>query len=221
MSSQVASRLLSEVAQYYSAKLLEHGPTSRGVDWNGPESHQLRHRQFLRLLADIPDASIIDLGCGFGDFLSFLRRAGFRGPFTGYDVAPEMIEKARELHSDHGGQSWHVGATPEGVFDFAIASGIFNVKGNTPDEDWADYINRTLDVLAQASRIGFGFNILSLSSDPERRRPHLYYANPAGMLDHCLSRYGRSVALLQDYGLYEFTVLVRHGQVDAPGRSQP
>jgi hypothetical protein len=29
------------------------------------------------------------------------------------------------------------------------------------------------------------------------------------MLSHCLRRYGRSVALLQDYGLYEFTVIVR------------
>ena len=29
------------------------------------------------------------------------------------------------------------------------------------------------------------------------------------MLSYCLARYGRSVALLQDYGLYEFTVVVR------------
>jgi hypothetical protein len=29
------------------------------------------------------------------------------------------------------------------------------------------------------------------------------------MLAYCLTRYGRSVALIQDYGLYEFTVLVR------------
>lgn len=221
VSSSVDSKLLSEVAQYYSAKLQQHGPTPRGVDWNGPESHQLRHRQFLRLLADVPDASIIDLGCGFGDFLSFLRSAGFRGHFTGYDVAAKMIEKARELHGENDGQSWHVGAAPERISDFAIASGIFNVKGDTADEEWTGYINRTLDILAQASRVGFGFNILSLSSDPDRRRPHLHYADPARTLEHCLSRYGRSVALLQDYGLYEFTVLVRHGQVDASRRPRP
>jgi hypothetical protein len=56
--------------------------------------------------------------------------------------------------------------------------------------------------------------VLSLSSDPERRRPTLYYADPAEMLAYCLSRYGRSVALLQDYGLYEFTVMVRHPGTD-------
>jgi hypothetical protein len=32
------------------------------------------------------------------------------------------------------------------------------------------------------------------------------------MLSYCLCRYGRSVALLQDYGLYEFTMIVRHRQ---------
>jgi hypothetical protein len=56
--------------------------------------------------------------------------------------------------------------------------------------------------------------MLSLSSDPERRRANLHYADPVEMLAVCLSRYGRSVALLQDYGLYEFTVVVRHDQSD-------
>lgn len=66
-------------------------------------------------------------------------------------------------------------------------------------------------MLARSGRRGFGFNLLSLSSDAEKRRPHLFYADPARMLRHCLDRYGRHVALLQDYGLWEFTLLVRHG----------
>ena len=71
---------------------------------------------------------------------------------------------------------------------------------------------RTTQTEPRTGRRGFAFNILSLSSDPGRRRPNLYYADPAEMLAYCLSRYGRSVAILQDYGLYEFTVLVRHTQ---------
>ncbi|MEI7713642.1 MAG: hypothetical protein WCI94_19570, partial [Rhodospirillales bacterium] len=57
---------------------------------------------------------------------------------------------------------------------------------------------------------GFGFNMLSLSSDPDKRRPDLHYASPTDTLDFCLTRFGRHVALLQDYGLWEFTILVRH-----------
>ena len=102
-----------------------------------------------------------------------------------------------------------IGAEPADVADFAIASGIFNVKGEISDASWTPYVYQTLDVLAHAGRRGFAFNLLSLSSDPERRRPNLYYADPADLLSYCLSRYGRSVALLEDYGLYEFTIVVR------------
>jgi SAM-dependent methyltransferase len=205
-----ASTILSEVAAYYASKLEAHGSTPQGVDWNGVDSHETRHRQFLRLLDGAVDASIIDLGCGFGDFLRFLRAEGYRGHFTGYDIAPEMIEKARELHGETEDRQWRIGAEPDDAADFAIASGIFNVKGDVPNAIWTRYIRQTIDVLAGAGRRGFAFNVLSLSSDPERRRPNLYYADPADMLGYCLSRYGRSVALLQDYGLYEFTILVRH-----------
>jgi SAM-dependent methyltransferase len=202
--------MLPEIAAYYASKLEAHGSTPQGVDWNGVDSHETRHRQFLRLLDGAVDASIIDLGCGFGDFLRFLRAEGYRGRFTGYDIAPQMIEKARELHGETEDRRWRVGAEPDDAADFAIASGIFNVKGDVPNAIWTRYVRQTIDMLAGAGRRGFAFNVLSLSSDPERRRPNLYYADPADMLGHCLARYGRSVALLQDYGLYEFTIVVRH-----------
>jgi hypothetical protein len=93
-----------------------------------------------------------------------------------------------------------------------MASGIFNVRGNVTDDIWTRYVHRTIELLARAGQHGFAFNVLSMSSDPERRRHELYYAEPTVMLGHCLSKYGRSVALLQDYGLYEFTIVVRHAE---------
>jgi SAM-dependent methyltransferase len=207
--SNAEPEILSGIAAYYASTLAAHGSTPQGVDWNGTESHERRHRQFLRLLDGSRDASVIDLGCGFGDFLRFLRAEGYLGRFTGYDIAPGMIEKARELHGESDDRQWRIGAEPVHVADFAIASGIFNVKGDIADEIWTRYVHRTIDILARAGRRGFAFNVLSMSSDPGRRRENLYYAEPTLMLDHCLSRYGRSVALLQDYGLYEFTILVR------------
>jgi SAM-dependent methyltransferase len=204
------SAILSGVAAYYASKLAAHGLTPQGVDWNGTDSHERRHRQFLGLLDGAADASIIDLGCGFGDFLRFLRAAGYHGRFTGYDIAPSMIEKARELHGEGQDRQWRIGAEPIDTADFAIASGIFNVKGDIPDEAWIPYVHQTIELLAAAGRRGFAFNVLSTSSDPDRRRPNLYYADPVAMLAHCLSRYGRSIALLQHYGLYEFTVIIRH-----------
>ena len=39
-----------EVADYYSAKLAEHGETPQGVDWNGAESQVLRFEQLTRII---------------------------------------------------------------------------------------------------------------------------------------------------------------------------
>ena len=205
-----SDEIIRQVADYYAGKLAQHGPTARGVDWNSEESHEKRHLQFLRLLGDERDASILDLGCGYGDFLGFLRASGFSGSYTGYDISMDMIIAAQRRHGEGADRRWCVGAIPSETSDYAIASGILNVKGDTPIDVWAGYVRDTIDVLACAGRRGFAFNILTLSSDPALRRPNLYYADPVQMLSYCLTRFGRSVALLQDYGLWEFTILVRY-----------
>jgi hypothetical protein len=58
--SNIEPEILSRVAAYYTSKLAAHGSTPQGVDWNGTESHERRHRQFLRLLDGNPNASVLD-----------------------------------------------------------------------------------------------------------------------------------------------------------------
>lgn len=209
MNLDDSSSIIRNVAAYYNSKFALHGATPQGVDWNGQLSHELRHRQFLRLLGDDRDASVLDLGCGFGDFLRFLRADGHRGAYIGYDIVPDMIAEAVRLHGEGADRRWRVGAIPDETADFAVASGIFNVKGLLPTETWSRYVYETIDFLGRVGRRGFAFNILSLSSDSERRRADLYYADPGETLSWCIQHYGRSVALLQDYSLYEFTMIVR------------
>ena len=42
--------LLTEVAEYYTSKLAEHGETPRGVDWNGEEGQILRFEQLCKIV---------------------------------------------------------------------------------------------------------------------------------------------------------------------------
>jgi SAM-dependent methyltransferase len=209
-STRSTETIHAAVSAYYDAALERFGPTARGVDWKDDDSHRLRHVQFLRLTAGDPDASVLDLGCGYGDYLPVLRQAGHRGRYVGCDVAPGMIEAARKLHGAGLDRLWHLGSKPPAPCDYAIASGLLNVRRGADPEMWIDYVKETIELLAANSLRGFGFNLLTLSSDPDKRRPDLYYADPVAMLDQCLKRYGRHVALLQDYGLWEFTMLVRH-----------
>jgi hypothetical protein len=95
------------------------------------------------------------------------------------------------------------------VSDYGVASGIFNVRLGRTDAEWQAYIEHMLDQLDRTSRLGFSFNCLTSYSDADRMRPDLYYADPCRLFDFCKRRYARNVALLHDYGLYEFTMLVR------------
>ena len=45
--------------------------------------------------------------------------------------------------------------------------------------------------------------------DADRMQGYLYYADPCALFDRCKRCYSRNVALLHDYDLYEFTILVR------------
>lgn len=202
--------ILAAVAAYYDAAVARHGPTPQGVDWKDKETQQLRHAQFRRLVENDPKASILDLGCGYGDYLGVLRAQGHQGRYVGCDLAPNMIAAATALHGEGPDRAWHLSEDPPERCDYAIASGLMNVNCDVKGEEWADYVEAIIDTLARSSNRGFGFNMLSLCSDPEKRRPDLYYADPVGTLDLCIRRYGRHVVLLQDYGLWEFTMLIRH-----------
>lgn len=200
-----------DVAAYYAGKLREHGATPRGVDWADAASHRVRHEQFLHLLGEDRKASIADLGCGYGDFLAFLRAAGFTGPYTGYDLAQTMLDEARRIHGQGADRQWRLSAVPLAEADYVIASGIFNVKRSIDAESWLQYVLETIDAMAAMARKGLAFNLLTAHSDPEHMRRDLYYGDPAFFLDHCAGRFGRRVGLVQDYGLYEFTLWVRKG----------
>jgi len=200
---------LADVERYYSGKIAMHGATPVGVDWNGPDSQELRFVQLLKLCDAATPCSINDLGCGYGQLYSYLLREQFDCDYLGTDISGPMIEAAKELHAGSGRARFVQGILPERVADFSLASGIFNVRQQTPDETWRAWIWRMLELLDASSSRGFAFNCLTKYSDRERMRVNLYYADPLQLFDHCKSKFSRNVALLHDYGLFEFTILVR------------
>jgi SAM-dependent methyltransferase len=208
VSDAEATRLLAPVERYYTAKLREHGSTARGVDWNGESSQRLRFEQLERVVAG-SDFSLNDLGCGYGAFLTFLRPRYSAFAYRGIDLSAEMIAAARAMHRADPQASFHVGHACDRPADYSVASGIFNVRVKADDQRWLRFILQTIERINACSTRGFAFNCLSRYSDADKMQSHLYYADPCLLFDHCKTRYSKNVALLHDYGLYEFTLLVR------------
>lgn len=204
-----ATTILGDVARYYTSKLEEHGTTARGVDWNGEASQTLRFDQLLRIVDVAGRFSINDLGCGYGALLDYLDARGFEVDYTGIDVSNEMVRAGARRFAGRAGANFVCAADLNGEADYSVASGIFNVRLEWSDTEWEIYIQATLDALNAASRRGFSFNCLTSYSDAPKMRDELYYVDPCALFDLCKRRYSKNVALLHDYGLYEFTILVR------------
>jgi SAM-dependent methyltransferase len=202
--------LLRFVQTYYNAKAEAYGATPKGVDWRDEHSHQLRHAILTKLLPERNEEhSINDFGCGYGSYYEYLIECGRKVTYHGADLAPEMIERARHRHGANPATHFYTKTDDLPCSDFTVASGIFNVRGTFSVDRWEAHVERTLDQLRAISRHGFGFNILSSYSDADKQRPDLYYADPCRYFDLCARRYSRHVAIFQDYGLYEFTLIVR------------
>ena len=94
--------------------------------------------------------------------------------------------------------------------DYAVASGVFNVKQDASDEAWRAYIWETVADLAALGTRGFAFNALTAYSDADKRSARSVLRRPArGRSITASARYSRFVTLLHDYPLYEFTIIVR------------
>jgi len=206
---QLFAGVIDDVAAYYRSRLAEHGTTAKGVDWNSTESQVQRFAQFEKLLPAERAFSVNDIGCGYGAFLDVLALRHSEIDYCGTDISAEMIEAARNRFSHRASTSFVKGSRPNRAADYGFASGIFNVRLGHDAQEWEGYFISTLDMICETSKKGFAFNCLTSYSDAEYMKDHLYYANPCEVFDLCKRRYSRQVALLHDYGLYEFTILVR------------
>ncbi len=201
-----SSPLLTPVRDYYRDRILKFGSTHQGVDWNNQEGQELRFAVLSRVIRNLDEPfSLDDYGCGYGHLYSFLKERAPAVDYLGLDISTEMVESAIALH----GNRFRSGTDSSRTADYAVASGIFNVRLSASREHWLAHIIETLSTLNTRSRHGFSFNCLTSYSDEHLMKDHLFYADPCFFFDHCKKHYSKNVALLHDYGLYEFTILVR------------
>jgi SAM-dependent methyltransferase len=195
--------------KYFAKKLQDFGPTPQGVDWNSQQSQQIRFVQLARVIDGSQPYSLVDYGCGFGAFLDYLLSLNHFVTYFGVDVVEGMVAEAKARHTDYASSRFTTQETDLQKCDYAVESGIFNIKFGASNADWEAYVLQTLGKLNDLSQKGFSFNLLTSYSDPEFMRKDLYYANPCFYFDYCKKHFSKNVALFHDYDLYDFTIVVR------------
>jgi len=202
---------LEIVKNYFEKSVEAHGPTPQGVDWNSEFSQEIRFEQLLKICDPTNPFSIVDYGCGYGAMADYLTKKGFKANYFGFDIVDKMLITARETHAGKSKRTFIEDRNLLPVCDYVVASGIFNYRANISFEDWTTYTISTFHQFNELSQKGFSSNFLTKYSDTDHMRADLYYADPCYLFDYCKRNFSKNVALLHDYTIYDFTILVRKG----------
>jgi SAM-dependent methyltransferase len=166
-------------AGWYAEKVREHGFGHRGLGFRNRSSQEKRFEALMQL-GDFDGARLLDVGCGFGDFLVYLHQQGIKPVYTGLDICEPMIDRCRQLFGPSTGR-FVVGDVldyePKEKYDYVVASGLFGLDSQGARER----IRPTMERLFHWARIGVAMNFLSTRSpEPVDQR---IYIDPAKALE--------------------------------------
>lgn len=197
--------------EYFTEKLETFGATAKGVDYNGEQARQIRFAELVKIINPAKPFSVIDYGCGYGAMFEYLHAKSWDLDYYGVDLIEKMILAGREKYKNFPNAHFTTDEKQLPVVDYLMAASIFNIKLESPYDEWQDFVCKTLPRMNALCSKGFSFNMLTKYSDADRmaERPDLFYGDPLFFFDFCKRNFSRNVALLHDYGLYDFTILVR------------
>jgi len=205
---------LDQVKKYFNDLTEKHGDHFLGLDWKSPDSQDLRFQIFADLLVMCgkkTNFSILDVGCGYGDFYGYLKRHGYKNfNYSGYDVSEKVIEVAKKKYKEGRFEIRDIltDGHPE-VFDFVFCSGALTIHF-VEDEDHLEFIRIMLNRMFELCKIGVGVNFLSSEvleflSEEAGRQPQYYYAKAEEIIGIAKKITSRFV-LRHDYHPGDFTV---------------
>ena len=206
------SRPETETSRFFESNVRRFGFGYRALGF-GRRSSQEKRFGALAALGDFDGASVLDVGCGFGDFLAWLRARGVQPRYTGLDITESMIERCRKRFAegkDEGSARFAEGSArfivgdaltwqPDAQFDYVIASGIFGYNA----KDTRARIQPTLERLFAVATTGLAVNFLSGCAPT--RSPGRLYVHPADVLQYAL-RLTPAVRLDHTYMPNDFTL---------------
>jgi SAM-dependent methyltransferase len=200
-----------KINQYFTEKLITFGATAKGVDYKSSYDQEIRFEQLLRVINPAQPFTLLDYGSGYGALYDTMSQKGWRFEYYGVDLIEKMIIAGRDLHKNCPNCHFTTKEMEVPLADYLVAGAIFNNKLDSSVEAWREFTVQTLQRMNQLCSKGFSFNMLTSYSDADRmaQRPDLYFGDPCFYFDYCKRNFSHNIALLHDYGLYDFTILVR------------
>ncbi len=171
----------------YNRTLKKNGFTPLGVCWNNTTSQYNRFKILVKLLSMFSSKTLklADIGCGYGEFLVFLKKENLNFLYDGYDINKMMIEFCKKKF-DH--QNFFINNSPVYGCDFSVMSGTYNYAVTDDIDSWENYIIHNLKKCYEKSNFGIVFNLQFYKN--RLIRNNIYYTEISHMFNLLKNHFG-------------------------------
>ena len=125
--------------------------------WSSTDVQEIRFQKITEIGIQAGQ-SVLDIGCGFGDFSDYLKRQEKQCDYTGIDISEELISAGQQRYPEITlavSDLFEYDPKPKSV-DFVTLSGTLNYK----NEDSETYALRIIERMYQSCKLGVAFNCL-------------------------------------------------------------
>ncbi len=191
-----------QLLSFYNFHLEKYGDRPEALRWT-PQGQLKRYHTLAEIAPDLDGATVLDYGCGTGDFYRFLKRRGISVSYTGVDINENFIELARKKYPDCTFRTMDASAEElQGFYDYIFICGVFNYLVPGVQQD----LRETLVTLFRHCNKGLALN--ALSSHTPLKDPELNYTSPEEMVRFVLEHLSPYLALRHDRVQDDFTLYI-------------
>ncbi|WP_291726762.1 class I SAM-dependent methyltransferase [Bernardetia sp.] len=194
MKDTIAFKEISEqMVSRYSQRYKKLGYHVQTLGWGNTEQQTYRFQQTLEGINFSNQKSILDIGCGFGDYLALLKAQNkeFQN-YIGWDINPDLISEAQKIWSEEQKARFEVAnigetALSQPVADAAIMLGVLNLNLKDKVDNYQysfNFIKNAFSLVNEVLVVDFLSDKLT---DNYPKEDFVFYHNPAKMLDFALS----------------------------------
>jgi SAM-dependent methyltransferase len=189
------------IEDYYKSLIEGFGTSPRACDYGHPNSQQIKF-EVLAGVKVLNRKTVLDVGCGFASFASYLSARYAHVEYTGIDITKDFVDYAKNLNPILDLKVLDImEEDPGSTYDLVTANGIFYLLGESAEEKMQALIKRMFELCREA----VAFN--SLSSWCLDQESNEFYADPVRTVEFCRTL-TPWVTLRHDYHPRDFTVFL-------------
>lgn len=188
------------IIERYNVRLKQFGESIKTLASGTEERRELRFK-ILKEIGFGDNDSIMDLGCGFGDFYQFLMENNCNASYTGVDINPELIKIAKAKYQGVKFITADIQNENLGQFDYIVSTSAFNLKFKGQDN--YEFAGEMLKRCYAFAKKGVAIDFMSSYVDFKGNSEEAFYYEPEKIFA-IAKTITKRVCLRHDYPLFEF-----------------